>query len=131
MELQITGMTCASCVARVEKTLKALPGIDLASVNLATEIATLRSAAPIDVASVIGAIDKAGYGVAAQTIDLAITGMTCASCVGRVEQALGKVPGVLKATVNLATERAAVRAASGALAVDELIVAIKRAGYEA
>ncbi|MEQ1517466.1 MAG: heavy metal-associated domain-containing protein, partial [Usitatibacteraceae bacterium] len=87
LSLQVTGMTCASCVSRVEKSLAGLPGIDAATVNLATETATLRSTAPIDVAKVVTAIDQAGYGVAEQTIDLAIGGMTCASCVGRVEQA--------------------------------------------
>ncbi len=131
MNLQITGMTCASCVSRVEKTLSALPGIDSATVNLATETATLHSAAPINLANAIEAIDKAGYGVAEQTIDLAITGMTCASCVGRVESALAKIPGVLKATVNLATERATVHIASGATSTVELIDAVNHAGYGA
>ena len=131
MDLQITGMTCASCVTRVEKSLAALPGVDAASVNLATETATLRARAPIDVAKVIGAITKAGYGVGEQTIELAIGGMTCASCVGRVERALLKMPGVLKATVNLATERAAVHVAAGAVNASELIDAVTRAGYQA
>ena len=131
MNLQITGMTCASCVARVEKTLHALPGIDAATVNLATETATLFAAAPINIAEVIQAIEKSGYGVVEQTIMIDVTGMTCASCVGRVEQALVKVPGVLKATVNLATERAAVQTAAGAVTSDLLIEAIKRAGYGA
>ena len=131
MDLQITGMTCASCVTRVEKSLAALPGVDAASVNLATETATLRARAPIDVAKVIGAIAKAGYGVNEQTIELAIGGMTCASCVGRVEQALLKMPGVLKATVNLATERAAVHVVAGAVSASELIDAVTRAGYQA
>jgi Cu+-exporting ATPase len=131
MNLQITGMTCASCVSRVEKALAAVPGIDAASINLATETATLHSAAPIDLAKIIAAIDQAGYGVTEQSIDLAITGMTCASCVGRAEQALARVPGVLKAAVNLATERATIQIAFGAVTVTELIDAVKRAGYEA
>ena len=131
MNLQITGMTCASCVSRVEKILAALPGIDTATVNLATETATLRSAAPIDFTKVINAVAKAGYGVTEQTIELSIGGMTCASCVGRVEQALAGAPGVITATVNLATERAAVHVASGAVAAAELIAAVKGAGYEA
>ena len=131
MDLHITGMTCASCVSRVEKTLAALPGVAAATVNLATETATLHAALPVDLAKVINAIDKAGYGVIEQTIELAITGMTCASCVGRVEQALARVPGVLKATVNLATERAAVQTASGAVTELALIDAVKRAGYAA
>ena len=131
MNLQITGMTCASCVARVEKTLLALSGISAATVNLATETATLLATAPINVAAVVQAIEKSGYGVGEQSATLNITGMTCASCVGRVEQVLAKVPGVLKATVNLATEQATVLTVSGAVTPAALIEAIKRAGYGA
>ena len=131
MNLHITGMTCASCVGRVEKTLAALPGIVSATVNLATETATLHSAELIDLTNVISAIDKAGYGVAEQTINLNLVGMTCASCVGRVEKALAKLPGVLSATVNLATERAAVLVVTGAVSAEALIEAVKRAGYDA
>ncbi len=130
LNLQISGMTCASCVSRVEKSLASLPGI-AASINLATETATLRSAAPVDLAKAIFAIEKAGYGVVETTIRLAITGMTCASCVARVEQALSRLPGVLKATVNLATEQATVHSVAGAIGPAELIDAIKRAGYDA
>ena len=131
MNLHITGMTCASCVARVEKTLAALPGIDSATVNLATETATLHSLAPIKLAEVISAIDQAGYSVVEQSIGLNIVGMTCASCVGRVEQALIKLTGVLSASVNLATEHATVRAVAGAVSAEALIDAIKHAGYDA
>ncbi len=131
MNLHITGMTCASCVSRVEKTLAALPGIDSATVNLATETATLHSLAPIKLAEVVSAISKAGYGVAKQTINLNIVGMTCASCVSRVEQALAKLPGVMRASVNLATERAAVLVVTDAVSADALIDAVKRAGYGA
>ena len=73
MNLQITGMTCASCVSRVEKTLRALPGIATATVNLATETVTLTAATPINLASVIAAVNKSGYGVTEQNIVLAIT----------------------------------------------------------
>ena len=131
MNLNITGMTCASCVSRVEKTLAALPGIDSATVNLATETATLHSTAPINLTEVISAIDKAGYGVVEQTIGLNIVGMTCASCVGRVEQALTTLTGVLRANVNLATERASVRVIAGVVSAEALIEAVKHAGYDA
>ena len=131
MNLQITGMTCASCVSRVEKTLRVLPGIATATVNLATETVTLTAATPINLASVIAAVNKSGYGVTEQNIVLAISGMTCASCVGRVEQALSNLPGVLKATVNLATEHAIVQIASGAVTTEALIDAVTRAGYQA
>ena len=107
LQLQVSGMTCASCVARVEKALRAVPGVAQASVNLATERATVRAAAPVAAGALAGAVHRAGYEVATGAT-LQVEGMTCASCVGRVEKALLKVPGVLSATVNLATERATV-----------------------
>ena len=110
LELPIEGMTCASCVGRVERALKAVPGVQNASVNLATERASVQIAPDAQTSSVndsaIAAITKAGYAVPAQNLDLVVEGMTCASCVGRVERALKAVPGVQSATVNLATERA-------------------------
>ena len=108
ISLPVEGMTCASCVARVERALAAVPGVVSATVNLATERAEVSSAAPIDRALLVAAVDRVGYTVPAQTVDLAIEGMTCASCVARVERALTAVPGVASASVNLATERATV-----------------------
>ena len=90
IELPITGMTCASCASRVEGALARLPGVDVAQVNLATEKATLGSRDAIDINGAVAAIEKAGYGVTYETLDLAIGGMTCASCAARVEQAIGK-----------------------------------------
>ncbi|HEY4665511.1 MAG TPA: heavy metal-associated domain-containing protein, partial [Comamonas sp.] len=107
--LPVEGMTCASCVGRVERTLKKLPGVQDASVNLATENAQIQFDATPDVAAAIAAIEKAGYAVPQQTVDLQVQEMTCASCVGRVERVLKKQPGVLAAQVNLATERAQVQ----------------------
>ena len=109
VSLPIEGMTCASCVGRVERALKIVPGVLGASVNLATERADVRLAGPVDRADLIRAIEDVGYTVTASTIELAIDGMTCASCVGRVERALHAVPGVIEANVNLATERATVK----------------------
>ncbi|CAG0991671.1 partial Copper-transporting P-type ATPase, partial [Burkholderiales bacterium] len=100
----IEGMTCASCVARVERSLAAVPGVSEASVNLATESATVHADPSVGLESLRAAVEKAGYGVAEQNVQLNIDGMTCASCVARVEKALKKVPGVLSAEVNLATE---------------------------
>ncbi len=131
IDLPITGMTCASCASRVEVALSRLPGIDAANVNLATEKATLRASSVIDVGGAIAAIEKAGYGVALDTLEITLGGMTCASCVGRVEQAIGKLPGVLKATVNLATEQASVQFVSGTLTAAQIINAVQKAGYEA
>ena len=108
LSLPVDGMTCASCVVRVERALAAVPGVTSATVNLATERAEVSSAAPIDRAALVAAVDRVGYTVPSQTVDIAIEGMTCASCVARVERALTAVPGVVSANVNLATERATV-----------------------
>jgi len=137
--LPIDGMTCASCVARVEKALGKVPGVGEANVNLATETAQLTpGAAAPDLQSAIDAVravEQAGYEVPRQSARLRIVGMTCASCVGRVEKALGRVPGVLSASVNLATETAEVtwagRTAGRATLQAVLLAAVAKAGYEA
>ena len=129
--LSIQGMTCASCVRRVERALLKAPGIESAAVNLATEKATITSAQPIDVQALSEIIKKAGYEVTPrEPIELSIDGMTCASCVARVERALKKVPGVQEANVNLTTESAWVQA-NESIPTERLIQAIKKAGYEA
>jgi Cu+-exporting ATPase len=130
IRLQVTGMTCASCVLRVEKTLKALPGVQSASVNLATEEAAVTADAGVAVETLAEAVRKAGYDVATREITLQVEGMTCASCVTRVEKALRKVAGVSSATVNLATEKAIVHALS-TVPVSVLKDAIEKAGYSA
>src|SRR5690606_40827247 len=122
--LSIEGMTCASCVGRVEKSLRAVTGVEIASVNLATERADVIFSAPADYPALVDAIQTAGFDVPERrSVELAIGGMTCASCVGRVENALLKVPGVEKAAVNLATERAFVQGAAGP---EGLIAAVDR-----
>ena len=128
LSLPVEGMTCASCVGRVERALAGVPGVSSASVNLATEKAEVVSAAPLDRAALVAAIEKVGYEVPAQTMDIGIEGMTCASCVARVERALAAVPGVATATVNLATERATVTGTADPAA---LVAAIEGAGYDA
>tara|TARA_R110001606_G_scaffold216309_1_gene364231 strand:+ start:8377 stop:10860 length:2484 start_codon:yes stop_codon:yes gene_type:complete len=125
--LDIEGMTCASCVGRVERALKAVPRVETASVNLATERAEITGLA-LDRAALVKAVETVGYDVRSPAIDLAIEGMTCASCVSRVERALKSVPGVTGATVNLATERALV---TGLADPADLISAIDGVGYEA
>ena len=124
--LPISGMTCASCAGRVERALKAVPGVSSAAVNLATETAEVTGIAPRE--ALIGAVEKVGYKVPAQTQELTVEGMTCASCVARVERALKAVPGVSTATVNLATESARVEGVADAKA---LIAAVKATGYDA
>ncbi|MCQ4310986.1 heavy metal translocating P-type ATPase [Pseudomonas stutzeri] len=127
--LPITGMTCASCAGRVERALLKVPGVEHAAVNLAAEQVRIETAKD-DLAGLIQAVEKAGYGVPVQTLELAIDGMTCASCVGRVERALLKVPGVRSASVNLASERAHIEVL-GAVDPEILIQAVEAAGYKA
>ena len=92
--LPVTGMTCASCVRRVEKALKKAPGVLDANVNLATEQATVAyDPAVVAPGQLLAAVEGAGYGVITDQVVLPITGMTCASCVNRVEKALKKAPG--------------------------------------
>ncbi|MDL2356618.1 MAG: heavy metal translocating P-type ATPase, partial [Pseudomonadota bacterium] len=130
MSFKIDGMTCASCSARVERTLAKVAGVRSASVNLATEKATVRADPGVPASALVDAVAKAGYAVATHSVALAIGGMTCASCAGRVERALAQVPGVTGAAVNLATEEAAVTLAAD-VPVAALIAAVERAGYQA
>ncbi|WP_322087059.1 heavy metal translocating P-type ATPase [Burkholderia sp. BCC1999] len=151
IELDIDGMTCASCVSRVEKALAKVPGVARASVNLATERATVDATAGVSASQLADAVKQAGYGATPTAPDLAIPatvpatpatpatpasieldigGMTCASCVSRVEKALANVPGVTRASVNLATERATVDASADVSAA-RLAEAVKQAGYGA
>jgi P-type Cu+ transporter len=133
LTFKVEGMTCASCVSRVEKALKAVPGVESASINLATEKATVRANMDIGLESLSSAVEKAGYEVPGESVSLSISGMTCASCVARVEKALKKVPGVVEASVNLATEKAQVKAVgvNAEALVATLVAAIEKAGYEA
>jgi Cu+-exporting ATPase len=128
----VEGMSCAACVARVEKAVRGVPGVADAAVNLARETVTV-TAPPQQAATVLAALDHAGYPVPQQTLALQVDGVSCASCVGRVERALAAVPGVLEADVSLATERAVVRAVARPEAAPvlraELGAALRRAGY--
>ncbi|MHA6640508.1 heavy metal translocating P-type ATPase [Stutzerimonas frequens] len=127
--LPVSGMTCASCAGRVERALLKVPGVAAANVNLANEQVRIEGD-DLGVAKLIEAVEKAGYGVPVQSIELNIEGMTCASCVGRVERALLKVPGVRSAAVNLASERAHVEVI-GTPDPAVLIQAVGAAGYQA
>ncbi len=130
IELPVTGMTCASCVRTVERTLKKTDGVEDANVNFATEHASVSyDPAQVDLSTLIQRIDSAGYGVAQATMELPITGMTCASCVRNVERALQKPAGVLSVNVNLATEKATVTYLPGAARRPDLVKAVENAGY--
>ncbi|QRY81380.1 copper-translocating P-type ATPase [Pseudomonas sp. PDNC002] len=133
LDLPVSGMTCASCAGRVERALRKVPGVQDASVNLASEQARVQLAAPSNgdtLPALVAAVEQAGYQVPAHSLELAIEGMTCASCVGRVERALSKVPGVRSTSVNLASERAHVELL-GAVDAAALIAAVDKAGYKA
>jgi copper chaperone CopZ len=128
ISLLIEGMTCAlrnwSALARV-------PGVRSASVNLATERAAVELSQPVGGQLLADAVEHAGYAVPRETVVIAVQGMTCASCVNRVERALIRVPGVLTAEVNLATERARVSRWRGSASSAELLAALQGAGMKA
>jgi P-type Cu+ transporter len=130
IELPITGMTCASCVRNVERALEKTDGVAEANVNLATERATVSYDPTLTtVDKMIERVSGAGYGVAQATIELPITGMTCASCVRNVERAVNKQVGVLSVNVNLATEKASVTYLPGSVRRSDLVKAVEAAGY--
>lgn len=130
LALHVEGMTCASCVGSVEDALRAVPGVQAVRVNLATERATVRyDPARTDAASLVDVVEQSGYAVSRETTTLHVSGMTCASCVGSVEDVLRAVPGVLDVSVNLATERATVDHLHGGVTRADLMAAVRRAGY--
>ena len=133
--LDIDGMTCASCVGRVEKALLALPGVNSATVNLATQQATVRFADKPDAGLAAEAIKKAGYTAhipqpPAQVV-LEVDGMTCASCVGRVEKTLQSSAGVAAASVNLVTKRANITLSDPSVTPQMLADIVTKSGYPA
>jgi len=133
INIPVTGMSCANCALAIERTVKKLPGVKAASVNFATEQASL-SFDPdlVQVEKLVEKIQDAGYGVAKATVDIPVTGMTCANCAMTIERTLKKkVPGVVNASVNFASERASVEYIPSLTGIDEMIQAIERAGYGA
>jgi P-type Cu+ transporter len=127
--LGIEGMTCASCVTRVEKAISAIRGVASSSVNLATQRAEVVFSGAPDITAVVSAIGKAGYGTTIETARFDIDKMSCASCVNHVEKAFKSVPGVIEANVNLAAKTGAVRFVSGATSPEALAKAVTVAGY--
>ena len=131
LSLPVIGMTCANCAVSVERSAKKVEGVSDAAVNLASEkVMVVFDPAIATAQAVIERIERAGYQVPTASFDLAITGMTCANCVATVERTLNKkVPGVVGATVNFATEKATVQYIPGAVSRADMIAAIERAGY--
>lgn len=131
IHLPVEGMTCATCAGRVEAALEKLPGVS-AQVNLAGESAHVQfDPQRTTPAQIAGAVKNAGYDIPGERIELAIEGMTCATCSGRVETALKQVPGVIDAQVNLAGEKAFVDIWRGAVDAGALINSVEDAGYSA
>ena len=129
--LSIEGMTCASCVGRVEKTLLSLNGVSEVAVNLASETARLSIDDPESLHEAAQALDALGYPARKARVTLNIASMSCASCVGRVDKALADVPGVLSVTVNLAAETATVEYLEGVVSTADLMAASAAIGYPA
>ena len=131
LRLPVSGMTCAACVGRIERTIKKVAGVEAADVNLATEAATIVfDATQVTPQTLIETIEKSGYGVRIAQQAFGISGMTCAACVRRVEKALQRVPGVLEAQVNLATEEAMVAYLPTQVDLPALRTAVAKGGYE-
>ena len=130
LAFEVRGMSCASCVAHVEKALLATEGVRSANVNLAAERVDVALSPDARVEKIAQAVTAAGYEPVVETLELGVRGMTCASCVAHVEKALLATPGVLSASVNLATERASVRVLKGPATIENLRHAITAAGYE-
>ncbi|MCA9866005.1 MAG: copper ion binding protein, partial [Anaerolineales bacterium] len=135
LTLPVIGMTCANCVAAVERNAKKAEGVTEASVNFAAEKVTVTydpdvTGAGAVTADVIARIHRAGYEVPTAEVDLPLLGMTCANCAATIERRLNKVDGVIEASVNLANERATVRYAAGATTRADLVAAVRRAGYD-
>ncbi len=127
----VEGMSCAACVRRVETALTKVPGAAEAAVNLATGKVSVdydpARVAPVDL---IAAVEKAGYVAPAEKVEISIGGMSCAACVGRVERVVKKVPGVLDASVNLATGKASFSFLPGVADVAAVSQAVSKAGFE-
>ena len=131
ISLSVEGMTCASCVGRVERGLSSLPGLSDVAVNLATETARFSIGSPEQILDAKSKLDELGYPARTTDVTLSIESMTCASCVGRVDRALAAVPGVLDVNVNLATETAKITYLEGTLSVQDLIRVSEETGYPA
>jgi Cu+-exporting ATPase len=133
INIPVTGMSCANCALTIERTVKKLPGVKAATVNFATEEASLSfDPDQVQVEKLVEKIQDAGYGVAKATVDIPVTGMSCANCAMTIERTLKKkVPGVVNASVNFASERASVEYIPSLTDIDEMIQAIEKAGYGA
>ena len=131
VQLDIEGMTCASCSSRVEAALCKLQGVDEAPVNLASERASISyDETRLDAKTLVDAVREVGYSPVVSSMEIGVGGMTCANCSARVERALNTLPGVIEANVNLATERATIRYMPATIGPDDITRSIQDSGYE-
>lgn len=131
LKLSLQGLSCASCVGRAEKALKAMPSVVDATVNLASESALVKFSGSVNAGAAVATLQKAGYPARTQTATMHVDSLTCASCVGRVDKAVAAVSGVLEVNVNLATETATVTYLEGQTSPSDLVQAASEAGYPA
>ncbi len=130
--LQITGMTCAACANRIEKGLNKMEGVASATVNFALEQASVTyDPSQVQLEAIRKKVESLGYGTVQDTVELELTGMTCAACAARIEKGLNKLPGVAKATVNFALETAHVEYAPADVSVKDMIQKVEKLGYKA
>ena len=130
LQLGVRGMTCAACSTRIEKKLGKLEGVSAASVNLATERASVRyDPEKTNAQALLDTVEQTGYTPVTAEASFGVTGMTCANCSSRVERKLAKTEGVLEASVNLATERATVHYLPESVSPAELYKVVEGTGY--
>ncbi len=131
--LPVSGMTCANCAANIERTLGKLEGVEAVDVNFASEQAAVAyDPKRVDLARIVAQVEKGGYRVPVDTMTLPLLGMTCANCAANIERTLNrKLPGVVRAAVNFASEQATVTYIPSLVGVDEMVAAIRKAGYDA
>ncbi len=131
--LPVGGMTCANCAANIERGLGRIAGVQEAAVNFASEQAKVSfDPGQLKLADIVDKIQKSGYSVPAAHVDLALTGMTCTNCAANIERVLNKkIAGVIRASVNFASERAAVDYLADLVTVRDLVAAVEKAGYGA
>jgi Cu+-exporting ATPase len=131
VEFPVSGMSCASCVARIEKGLSKMSGIQEAKVNFASEKASVTfDPSRVQMVDLVGTVKDLGYEAGLAKVTLPVHGMSCASCVKRVEGALNGLDGVVKAGVNFATERTTIQYIPGVVSLDDFKKAVKEVGYE-
>ncbi|MBS3805047.1 MAG: copper-translocating P-type ATPase [Oleiphilaceae bacterium] len=130
IDIGIEGMSCASCVGRIERALDKIPGVSEARVNLANGKATVAFAEPATAGTLADAVQDAGYKPRLKSVEIPVAGMNCGSCVSRIERALNKQPGMIRASVSLTTAKAFVEFLSDTLPLASIQQAIRDTGYE-